>query len=544
MNRSPLTSYLLPLFTMTKSLGLKIRISVQLAILLGIAMILVVFVMVISVQKILLDSEVRKGYLFLSAVQNSLKTISESRQQIPISAVRDNVNSLFRELYGDAGISCLIFIAPDSDDPLYFGGAGCALHEELIISCEALIRESLRSGEKMSRSFGTIWGIFWKQRQYMILASPLFLKQEKAGGAGVILGLEGIYILLRRAQQVLFVYMFINTLVLTMIGVSRLSKITVKPLHKLLKRAEEFQEDSDIFLVSEKENNEFSQLSKALNRMVKRISEDKAALRSSVLSLEKANRDLKQAQAEMIRAEKLASVGRLSAGIAHEIGNPIAIVTGYLDLIRREDITLEERADFISRAEKEISRISSIIRQLLDFSRSPYSGTEGGAKVVSVHEIIRDMADMLSFQPLTANIAIELSLSAEKDTVLADSNQLRQVFLNLAINATDALRSVGDTRDGKLVIKSEIESDNNVSSMLKLEFTDNGPGIPAAHLSDIFDPFYTTKDPGKGTGLGLSVCFTIIESLGGSISAFSEEGKGTSMIIRLPVCDNGIAPEC
>jgi signal transduction histidine kinase len=529
---------------MTKSLGLKIRISVQLAILLGIAMILVVFVMVISVQKILLDSEVRKGYLFLSAVQNSLKTISESRQQIPISAVRDNVNSLFRELYGDAGISCLIFIAPDSDDPLYFGGAGCALHEELIISCEALIRESLRSGEKMSRSFGTIWGIFWKQRQYMILASPLFLKQEKAGGAGVILGLEGIYILLRRAQQVLFVYMFINTLVLTMIGVSRLSKITVKPLHKLLKRAEEFQEDSDIFLVSEKENNEFSQLSKALNRMVKRISEDKAALRSSVLSLEKANRDLKQAQAEMIRAEKLASVGRLSAGIAHEIGNPIAIVTGYLDLIRREDISAEEKADFISRAEKEISRISSIIRQLLDFSRSPYSGTEGGAKVVSVHEIIRDMADMLSFQPLTANIAIELSLSAEKDTVLADSNQLRQVFLNLAINATDALRSVGDTRDGKLVIKSEIESDNNVSSMLKLEFTDNGPGIPAAHLSDIFDPFYTTKDPGKGTGLGLSVCFTIIESLGGSISAFSEEGKGTSMIIRLPVCDNGIAPEC
>lgn len=517
---------------MTKGYGLKINISVHLAILLGIAMMLIDFVMVISVQKILLDSEVRKGYLFLSAVQNNLKTVSESQQQFPISAFRDNLNDLFHDLYGDAGISCVMFIDTDTNPPVCFGGTACVLYDEL----ELLIREAVRSGEKISRSFGTIWGIFWKQRQYVILASPLFRKQEKAGGAGVILELEGIYILLRRAQQVLFVYIFINTVLLTLIGLYRLSKITVKPLHKLLKRAEEFQEDTtDVFLLAEKENNEFNQLSKALNRMVRRISEDKESLRHTVLSLEKANLDLKQAQREIIRAEKLASVGRLSAGIAHEIGNPIAIVTGYLDLIRRSDVTVEERADFITRAEKEISRISTIIRQLLDFSRPSYPGADGGATIVSVHDIIRDMINMLSFQPLTANIDIELLLSAEKDTVRADPNQLRQVFLNLVINATDAIRSLEDGQDGKLIIRSEIASDDAAPPTLQLEFTDNGPGIPAEHLSDIFDPFYTTKEPGKGTGLGLSVSFTIIESVGGGISASGEEGNGTTMTIRLPI---------
>ncbi len=512
---------------MTKGYGLKINISVLMAALLGIAMTSIAFVMIISVQKILLDSEVRKGYLFLSAVQNSLKTISESRQQIPISALEDNLNDLLR----DSELSCAMLIAADSDIPLCFSGTGCVLYDELDI----LVREALRSGEKISRSFGTVWGIFWKQRQYMILAAPLFRKQEKAGAAGVILELENLWILLRRAQQVLFVYIFINTIVLTMIGVSRVSKMTVKPLHKLLKRAEDFQDETDVFFLSEKENNEFNQLSKALNRMVRRISEDKESLRRTVLSLEKANRDLKLAQTELIRAEKLASVGRLSAGIAHEIGNPIAIVTGYLDLIRREDITLEERADFIARAEKEISRISTIIRQLLDFSRPSYPGAEGGAKVVSVHEIIRDMTDMLACQPLTAKIDIELLLSAEKDRVMADPNQLRQVFLNIVINAADAVHSLEDRQNGKLLIKSEVVSDEDARLMLQLEFADNGTGIPAAHLSDIFDPFYTTKEPGKGTGLGLSVSFTIIESAGGSISASSEEGNGTTMTIRLPI---------
>ncbi len=276
-------------------------------------------------------------------------------------------------------------------------------------------------------------------------------------------------------------------------------------------------------------------LSKALNIMLKRISADKEKLRSTVLSLEKANLDLKKAQREIIRAEKLASVGRLSAGIAHEIGNPIGIVIGYLELLKQEDISGEERDEYIHRTEEEIERINTIIRQLLEVSRPSNSGRTA----VSVHELIHDTASVLRVQPLMSNIELSLKLSAEEDTVLADPNQLRQVFLNLAINAADAISGEGEDSGGKLEISTLLEKDGgsdtkNSAAQLKIMFIDDGPGIAEENLGNIFDPFFTTKDPGRGTGLGLSVSFMIVESLGGTMTVTSEAGRGTTMIISLP----------
>lgn len=265
-----------------------------------------------------------------------------------------------------------------------------------------------------------------------------------------------------------------------------------------------------------KEDNELNRLSKSLNIMLKRISADKKKLRSTVLSLEDANLELKKAQKEIIRAEKLASVGRLSAGIAHEIGNPIGIVSGYLELLKQDDITESEKKEYIQRTEEEIERINTIIRQLLEVSRPSNSGRTA----VAVHELIHDMADVLRVQPLVSNIEISLNLAAEKDTVWADSNQLRQVFLNLIINAADAINSNGHDSGGKLTISTKLKKHTDsvarpASTYLDISFADDGPGIPQDSLANIFDPFYTTKDPGKGTGLGLSVSFMIVESLGG-----------------------------
>jgi len=185
--------------------------------------------------------------------------------------------------------------------------------------------------------------------------------------------------------------------------------------------------------------------------MLKRISEDKDRLQKTVKSLEKANFDLKRAQEDIIRAEKLASVGRLSSGIAHEIGNPISIIIGYLELIKKNNINDEERREFIDRAENEIDRINNLIRQLLDFSRP----LDIGLKAVSVHEIINDIAKALKIQPILANINLNLNLAANIDTVMADPDQLRQVFLNLIINAADAINSINNKSDGKIIIKSE-----------------------------------------------------------------------------------------
>ena len=504
---------------------LEINISVNLAILLGIAMILVDFVMVMSVQKILLRSEIQRGYLLISALETHLPSSSHASEHKPPNSLSDNADKLLRE----SGFSCAMVLDVYMN-PAYFGGSDCVSEKDLR---EAAV-EAIRSGEKNVKSFGTIWGVFWKQRQYLILSAPLYRNGHITGGSSVVLPLEGIYMVLRRTQQILFIYILINTVVLTLIGFYRLSKVTTKPLRSLLKRAEEYREDTDSFFLSEKENNEFSQLSRALNRMLKRISEDKKALHLTVQSLEKANKDLKQAQSDIIRAEKLASVGRLTSGIAHEIGNPISIVLGYLELLRQKDMPDDEKDEFISRAGDEISRISRIIRQLLDFSRP----SDGMPETVSVHDLIEDIVNVMKFQPLMSDIRLRLSLFAEKDTILTDPDQLRQVFLNLMINAADAISSCEDTLDGELTITSEVAADPDLADhpqYLKIMFIDNGTGIPEQDLDNIFDPFYTTKEPGKGTGLGLSVSFMMIESIGGKIKGASEQGKGTTMTLYLPI---------
>lgn len=502
--------------------GLKINISVNLAILLGIAMLLIDFVMLISAQKILIKSEISKGHLFISAIENQLSIEGSS-------AFNDNMDKLLYE----SKFSCAI-IMDKMTDGIYSGGTDCALRDKLRI----FIREAVSSGEKRVRSFGTRWGIFRKERDSLILTAPLFRKGDIVAGVGVVLPLGPIYLILRDIQHILFIYILINTVVLTVIGLHQLSKVTIRPLHSLLRRAEDYRKDSDFFFLGEKENHEFSQLSKALNRMLKQISDDKKMLCLTVQSLEKANSDLKQAQRDIIRAEKLASVGRLSSGIAHEIGNPLTIVKGYLELLERTDLTDDEKGDFIIRSKTEISRITRIIRQLLDFSRP----SDGTLKAVSVHDLIDDMADVLRFQPLMSNILMTFSLDAEKDTVMADPHQLRQVFLNLTINAADAIGSLENKSDGRLTIASDIMPDSDRPAgphLLKLMFTDNGAGIPDEELENIFDPFYTTKEPGKGTGLGLSVSFMIVEAMGGRIKASSHIGEGTTMTIYLPLTDDG-----
>ena len=500
--------------------GLKINISLNLAILMGFAMLLMNAVTLLSMQNILIRSEISRGYLLISAMESHVNAFPT----FPNFAGRRVLLS-----YGPE-IRCAVILDIRMNEIYSYGNADMLKHRLI-----PAVRESIHSESRISSSFGTKWGIFWKQRQHLVLTAPMFRDKKIIGRAGIVLQLEDLYTTVRRTQRVLFIYILINMMLLTFIGFHVLSRIVVKPVQRLLKRAGEYREDSEFFFSDGKENNEFSQLSKALNRMLKRISADREELRLTVSSLEKANSDLTRAQKEIIRAEKLASVGRLSSGIAHEIGNPLAIVLGYLGLLRRSDISEDEKEEFIVRAEDEINRISNIIRKLLDFSRP----SQEGKGEVSVHKIIRDIINVLEFQPFMSNIRVRLLLSAENDTVAADPDRLRQVFLNIALNAADAVASLGDEADAELTIASEFLPEGvseEDSSVLKLTFADNGPGIPQKDISNIFDPFYTTKEPGKGTGLGLAVSFMIIEAVGGRMEAASEEqGKGTVMTLYLPV---------
>lgn len=507
--------------------GLNTNITINLAVLLLLAMILIDFVIIITAQRIMLRSEIDKGYLFITGIESSIANYPE-----PIKRIHaNNFKSNFAKLLKEAGYLCGLVLGTD-ENKILFNGQGCSLQKEL----EILTRQSVLSGDKISRYEGTTWGVFWQQSRHLILAAPIFRKGRIVVSASVVIPLEKIYTSLRQTQYIIFTYIFINTIVLTLVGLYRLSRLTVKPLQRLVKRADEYREDDEFIFLSEKEDNEFNKLSRALNSMLAHIAADKETLRMTVKSLEKANLDLKQAQQDVIRAEKLTSVGRLSAGIAHEIGNPIGIIGGYLELLKQDDISDEDRREFILRTESEINRINAIIRQLLDFSR-PDSGQP---QTFSVHEILTETMSVVQMQPSMADIDLQLDLLAEEDTVVADGDHLRQVFLNLLINAADALSALKEPADGRISVTSSVAVDsssdsNNPVNMIKIDVTDNGPGIPEENLGNIFDPFFTTKDPGKGTGLGLSVCFMIVDGMGGKIRATSKDGSGTTMEIYLPL---------
>jgi two-component system NtrC family sensor kinase len=398
------------------------------------------------------------------------------------------------------------------------------------------VYHTLRSGKAETRKVGRTFGLFIFQHEFLIVTTSVKAEGRVIAAGGLQSSLTEIYRDYRRIQKIAFVFVIINSAFFALFGNHQLTRIYFKPLKRLAKRAETYQDEDNLLFSVRKEDNEFSVLSSSLNKMVHRIADDKRMLRETIGSLQDANKELTKAQSDVIRAEKLATVGRLTSGIAHEIGNPIGIVLGYLDLLKQTDLSEEDRTDFITRSEKEITRINHIIRQLLDMSRS----VAGEAKPVSINQLLQELISVFSYQPVASHITFESSLTDADDFVFADPDQLRQVFLNILLNAVDAVNS---DAPGEACIRLVTEpatdwpesSDQPEDRYLRITIQDTGPGIDPSHLPHVFDPFYTTKQPGKGTGLGLSVSFMIVEKLGGHISVDESSESGAAFHIILPL---------
>ena len=506
--------------------ALKTNIIISITALLFMGMLLIDFVAVKTLQRDLIKTRISHSQLVSSIIENTLAADFDPLAQ----GLSMNLQSLLSSVLA-GGHAAGIHIADAQGRTYYRSGGSVARIPEL----ESIMRTSLSTGESSVRFAKKTWGVFWKQNRYFLTAVPVTLDDWELT-VGMVVDLIDIYRQQRASQRFILLYLVVNTLIFSLIGFYRLSRLYLEPINRLVSMAEDYQEEDGTFFPVRKEDNELSTLSKALNLMLTRISEDKKKLRLSVASLEKANLELKRAQEEIIRVEKLASVGRLSSGIAHEIGNPIGIVMGYLELLKQDNIAEDERREYILRTENEINRINTVIRQLLDLSRPSAKGAEH----VSAHEIIRDIGDVLKLQPLMAGIQFDLALEADRDNVLVDAGQLRQVLLNLAINAADAIGSSEETREGRLTIATHVAGNlaggnTQENKALVITFRDNGPGIPEKLIGNIFDPFFTTKAPGKGTGLGLSVSFMIVESFGGTITAENLEEGGVCMSIHLPL---------
>jgi len=244
---------------------------------------------------------------------------------------------------------------------------------------------------------------------------------------------------------------------------------------------------------------------------------------------QKMNQELMEAQERLIRTARLTSMGELAAGVAHEINNPLTGVLTYIKLLLKKlqadripTDDLPKLRRYLATMETETARCSEIVKNLLEFARP----TEPRRERVSISDIIHRTLTLVGHQMQLQNIEIHVEIPSHLPWVMVDFKQIQQVFLNLFINAAQAM-----PEGGKLFIRAE---ETNGGDYLAVEVEDTGCGIPEENIHKIFDPFFTTKPEKKGTGLGLSVCYGIIQRHGGAIEVESQVGVGTKFTVKLP----------
>lgn len=283
-------------------------------------------------------------------------------------------------------------------------------------------------------------------------------------------------------------------------------KLVGKPVSQFVKATNIVAEGDLDYKIRVDKHDELGHLAKSFNEMTRKLAE---------------------VQRQLYQSDKLASLGQLAAGVAHEINNPLTGVLTYSSfLLKRAEQNGETKED-LEVIVRETKRCREIVKGLLDFARqAPAKKT-----IIDINEVINRALNIVDNQLSLYNISVQKNLKSKLPTIKADVNQMQQVFINLLVNASDAISEQG----GEIIITTNIEEING-EKYIKITITDTGSGVPRENITKIFEPFYTTKGQ-KGTGLGLAVAWGIIDKHGGTIDVDSEIGKGTTFNIILPIAD-------
>jgi len=252
-------------------------------------------------------------------------------------------------------------------------------------------------------------------------------------------------------------------------------------------------------------------------------------LRETTQEMERREHELRDKQEQLVQAGKLATLGELTTGVAHELNNPLNNIGLYLgnvlDRIRLGEVETEPLMGDLEKAMEQVRKATEIISHLRTFGRAARVSVE----LVDVDDVIERSLLLVQEQLRLRGIEVELELCPDELIVLANPIQLEQVFINLLTNARDAL---ADSKNKTIRIASSRDEER-----IRIAFSDSGPGIPSDVQQRIFDPFFTTKEVGTGTGLGLSITYSILKEYGGDISVDSRPGKGATFVIELPFAD-------
>jgi signal transduction histidine kinase len=324
------------------------------------------------------------------------------------------------------------------------------------------------------------------------------------------------------AQQLILLYMALDALLIIVLGLFISTRFIVRPVEAISAATERVASgDLETSIVADA-SNELGDLARNFERMVIRLRENRDALNRQVSELADSKAALERTQDELVRSEKLATVGGLAAGIAHEIGNPLAAVIGLLEFVQdRDGMAASDVDDLLGRVDREVERISNIINDLLDYARV-------GNDVQSPFDVrhpLETAIQLCTHHPKTRSLGVTLTNEGSA-IVVGSESRLVQVVLNLLLNAGDACPG-GEVR---VSFKAECR---DAGFGVRISVIDDGPGISEVALGQLFEPFFTTKGPGKGTGLGLAMSQRIVEQMRGEIWA-ENVSQGAAFYVWLP----------
>ena len=322
--------------------------------------------------------------------------------------------------------------------------------------------------------------------------------------------LEEKFVDMRNRATATFLGIACAGMIIALIVSSFLAKGILQPIKQLIFASHQWADGNLDYRVETTQKDEIAELTGTFNMMASSLKERDERLKE-------------YAHQQIMKSERLATLGQLAAGVAHEINNPLGAILMYSHLSLEEMETEDPRRKNLEKVAGEAARCKNIVRGLLDFARQ----SEPNAEEADANEILKRTLSVLQNQAQFQNIKIAATFSPSLPKAMMDSGQIQQVFTNIILNAAEAVEG-----EGELTVATRTA---NGDEFVEIQFTDTGCGIPRENLAKIFDPFFTTKEVGRGTGLGLAVSFGIIARHQGTIEVKSSPGKGTTFIVRLPL---------
>lgn len=355
---------------------------------------------------------------------------------------------------------------------------------------------------------------------HLLMTVPLIDHDRYYGALQIRFDLKELRGQLGAAQSWILLCVVLYGLVLVLFGGYLLGRSVVRPVRLLMNQFGRVAQ-GDLGILPQVEGPlELAELATSFNSMALSLQQSRQQTEAHIQSLRATNEDLHRTRDALVRSEKMASVGHLAAGMAHEIGNPLAAVLGYLELLKT-DLPPGGQREMTEFALKEVGRIDTLVRELLDYAAPSRSAPE----LIDPLGVLLEARQIVDHQGLLANHVVEVSRLPERlPAVRVVRHKLLQVFVNLILNALDA-----SDRDGQLSLAA-----GSAATEVWLSIADQGSGIPPELITQVFEPFFTTKPPGKGRGLGLSVCQRVVEEAGGRFELHSEMGQGSNFTIYLP----------